>query len=158
MNYDEAKKALHVLYADVNRTVLQMGPEMRASGLVSDEADLCEALQVLRQEMFASEPDSKTNLPFWVFARKHLGAEIARLEALAAKPYPAEAGDIMGELIIREFVRDGDGALQDLEEAADDRERDTGPPPGEEGALCQVDRFAELRTTGKMEFFFWMLE
>jgi hypothetical protein len=38
MNYDEAKKALHVLYADVNRKVLQMGPEMRASGLVSREA------------------------------------------------------------------------------------------------------------------------
>jgi hypothetical protein len=104
MNYDEAKKALHVLYADVNRTVLQMGPEMRASGLVRDEADLCEALQVLRQEMFASEPDSKTNLPFWLFARKHLGAEIARLEALAAELYPAEAGDTRGELIIREFV------------------------------------------------------
>jgi hypothetical protein len=31
MNYDEAKKALHVLYADVNRKVLQMGPEMRAA-------------------------------------------------------------------------------------------------------------------------------
>lgn len=60
MNYDEAKKALHVLYADVNRKVLQMGPEMRASGLVSDdESDLCEALQVLRQEMFSSEPDTR---------------------------------------------------------------------------------------------------
>jgi hypothetical protein len=104
MDYDEAKKALHVLYADVNRAVLQMGPEMRASGLLSDEADLCEALQVLRQEMFSSEPDSKTNLPFWLFARKHLGAEIARLEALAAELYPAEAGDTRGELIIREFV------------------------------------------------------
>jgi hypothetical protein len=58
MNYDEAKKALHVLYADVNRKVLQMGPEMRACGLVSDESDLREALQVLRQEMFSSEPDT----------------------------------------------------------------------------------------------------
>jgi hypothetical protein len=129
MNYDEAKKALHVLYADVNRKVLQMGPEMRASGLVNDEADLCEALQVLRQEMFSSEPDSTANLPCWLFARKHLGAEIARLEALAAELYPAEAGDTMGELIIREFVWDGDGALQDLEEAADDRERDAGHLP-----------------------------
>ena len=142
MNYDEAKKALHVLYADVNRKVLQMGPEMRACGLVSDESDLREALQVLRQEMFSSEPDSTANLPQWLFARKHLGAEIARLEALAAKPYPAEAGDTMGELIIREFVRDGDGALQDLEEAADDRERDTGPP--------QVRREYYARWTGSL--------
>jgi len=128
MNYDEAKKALHVLYAAVNRKVLQMGPEMRASGLVSDESDLCEALQVLHQEMFSSEPDSTANLPFWLFARKHLGAEIARPEALATKPYPAEADDTIGELIIREFVWDGDEALQDLKEAADDRERDAGQP------------------------------
>jgi hypothetical protein len=130
MNYDEAKKALHVLYADVNRKVLQMGPEMRASGLVSDdESDLCKALQVLRQEMFSSEPESKANLPFWLFARKYLGAEIARLEALAAELSPDEADDAIGDLIIKEFVWDGDEALQDLKEAADDRERDAGHPP-----------------------------
>ena len=41
----------------------------------------------------------------------------------------AKADDAIGELIIREFVWDGDEALQDLKEAADDRERGAGHPP-----------------------------
>jgi hypothetical protein len=105
----EAKEALHVLYSDVNRKVLQMGSEIRASGLVGDRdaLDLREVSRLLRREMCASEPEGKDNLPYWLFARKHLGAEIARLEALVAEIYPGVADAHSSDFIVREFIRDG---------------------------------------------------
>jgi hypothetical protein len=110
MNENEATEALPVLDTDVNRKVLQMGSELRASGLVSDHdaLDLRGVSRLLRREMCSSEPEGKDNLPFWLFARKHFGAEIARLEALAAEIYPAVADAHIGNFIIREFIRGGD--------------------------------------------------